>query len=282
MSRNGQTEKFWVWAGWYMFGDTFSSRTQKMTLEHFWTAQIGHILKIVEKQKSQRTAWKMTVFGLQNTKTRSFQDIYLKCCTHVHLIEVCHIYFVFDNLKQNQYFFKKIFFVDHFETFQNFQNSRWPLDRSVYSQPYVGNQLFPFLNCLRGSVSRKPLFLPKTGETWRHSDVIYGGLRIKVSKFLFCQNVSNWFHGGYWIFGDDPHVTSGDISEKQEGGGTKNRPPVSRGLNTSSRYSKGNFASVQVFWRRQIQHDLLSHNLLCRTEYGLAWRSPAHLRSDLR
>ena len=49
----------------------------------------------------------MTVFGLQNTKTRSFQDIYLKCCTHVHLIEVCHIYFVFDNLKQNQYFFFK-------------------------------------------------------------------------------------------------------------------------------------------------------------------------------
>ena len=43
---------------------------------------------------------------------------------------------------------------------------------------------FYLLNCLRDSVSRKPLLLPKTGKTRRQSDVIYGR-RIKSREFSF-------------------------------------------------------------------------------------------------
>ena len=49
---------------------------------------------------------------------------------------------------------------------------------------------FYLLNCLLDSVSRKPLILPETGKTWRHSDVIYGR-RVKASEFSFYRYVSN-------------------------------------------------------------------------------------------
>ena len=48
---------------------------------------------------------------------------------------------------------------------------------------------FYLLSCLRDSVSRNPLFLPKTGKTWRHSDVIYGRrMRARSLPFVrMCQ-----------------------------------------------------------------------------------------------
>ena len=82
---------------------------------------------------------------------------------------------------------------------------------------------------LRDSVSRKPFFLPKTGKTWRHSDVIYGW-RIKASEFSFCRNVQNWWLWRYWKLGNDPYVTSGDMAEKREGRAKNSPHPVSRRL----------------------------------------------------
>ena len=113
---------------------------------------------------------------------------------------------------------------------------------------------FYLSNCLRGSVSRKPLLLPKTGKTWRHSDVI-NGQRIKPSEFFFCQDVSNWWLRGYWKFCDDLYVTSGDIAEKREGGGQKIAPPVGRGLTLKQLLEKYkiyalNFSKSYAFVRK--------------------------------
>ena len=85
---------------------------------------------------------------------------------------------------------------------------------------------FYLISCLHDRVSRKPLFLPQTGKTWRHSDVIYGR-RIRAGEFSFCQDVPNSWFGSYWKFGDDPFVTSGYIAERREGWGWGKNTPVS-------------------------------------------------------
>ena len=138
------------------------------------------------------TAWKMLFFRpSKHQSSVIFQDIYLTFCTHIHLTGLFHIYSGFWKFEKKICFLNNIFFliiIQNFRNFQNLENLRLKFDRNVHSQPSVENQSFLFLNCLRDSVSRKPLFLSKTGKTWRHSDVIYGR-RIKASKFSFCQDV---------------------------------------------------------------------------------------------
>ena len=55
---------------------------------------------------------------------------------------------------------------------------------------------FYLFSSLRDSVSRKSLFLSKTGKTWHHSDVIYG--RIKASEFSFVRmrQIDGWESSG--------------------------------------------------------------------------------------
>ena len=172
----------------------------------------------------------------------------MKLCTHTHLTGFFHIYCGFLKLK-NTLFWKWYFFYKWFSNFFEIFKILIIRDCSLI-EAFIHNLLlkthcFYFSNCLRGNVSRKPLFRTKNGKTWRHSDVIYG--RIKPSELSFCQDVSNWSLGGYWKFGDDPYETSGDIAEKREGGKEK-VPPVGRGL----RYTIGIFYYMRVSGKKNL------------------------------
>ena len=188
-------------------------------------AQIGQIFKIGKMQKLQGTAWKMVFLTFFHQNPSIFQDIYMISCTHICLTGFFHIYSVFLKIKKIPIFWK-IYFWLFFKIFKIRGSSL--IERFILNLLLKTN-CFYLLNCLCDSVSRKPLFLPKNVKTWRHSDVIYDR-HIEPSEFSLCQDVSNWWLGGYWAFGDDPYVTSGDIAEKREGGGKKIVPPVSHRL----------------------------------------------------
>ena len=154
----------------------------------------------------------------------------MKFCTKIHLTGLFHIYSVFFWKYEKFPHFLKIFFCWLFFRniiiFKVLKIRDSSLIETFNLNPLLKTNLFYLLNCLRNRISRKPLFLTKNGKTWRHSDVIYGQ-HIKPSEYFFCQDVSNWWLGGFWKFGDDPYVTSGDIAKEREGGGAKKSPPRS-------------------------------------------------------
>ena len=124
----------------------------------------------------------------------------------------------------------------------------WKIRDTSLMAPFILNLLlktirFYLFSRLRGNVSREPLFLLKTGKTWRHSDVICGR-SIGGVEFFFFQDLRNWCFGGYWKFGDDPFVTFGDIVEKREG--AKNRPPRSGVVTLKSEKVK-NLPEVKIW-----------------------------------
>ena len=125
-------------------------------------------------------------------KLVNFQNIDLKFCTHIQMIGFSQTYscfffenlkFSFENYESNRYYFpKKIIKISEI----------W--DSSLIAT-FIFNLLlktisFYLLSRLRGNVSRKPLFLPKIGKTWRYSDVICDW-RIGGMEVYFCQDMSN-------------------------------------------------------------------------------------------
>ena len=162
----------------------------------------------------------MGVFDIENTKTLSFFKISTWNFVHMH---TWHSSFTFIPVLWNfdifLQFLEIIFLLNIFKKikiFKIFKIRDNSLIEKLILNLLLKTNCFYLLNCLRDSVSRKPLFLPKIGKTWRHSDVIYGR-RNKASEFSFCQDVWNWWQGGYWKFGDDPYLTSGVTAEKPEG-----------------------------------------------------------------
>ena len=71
-----------------------SSRTRKISLEHFLNRSKPANFENREYVENAGNSVKMTVFDLQNIKTRSFFKMYLKFCTHIHLTSFFHIYSV--------------------------------------------------------------------------------------------------------------------------------------------------------------------------------------------
>ena len=178
-----------------------------------------------EKCRNCREQRENGLFDLFHQNPSIFQDIYMNF-VHIYAWQGSFTYIpVFENSKIP--IFWKIYFWLFFKIFKIRGSSL--IERFILNLLLKTN-CFYLLNCLHDSVSRKPLFLPKNVKTWRHSDVIYDW-HIEPSEFSFCQDVSNWWLGEYWTFGDDPYVTSGDIAEKRDGGrGQKIVPPVSHGL----------------------------------------------------
>ena len=168
---------------------SFSSRTQKMTLEHFFNHPDRTNFENWENAEIAGNSVKNDLlWPSKHQNYVIFQDIYMKFCAHIHLTGFFHIYFGFLKIRKIYPIFWKYFSLI---TFQNFQNLWWQFDRKGHFQPSVEKQSFLSFKCYRDSVSRKPSFLPKNGKTWLHSDVIYGR-HIESSKFSFGQNVSNW------------------------------------------------------------------------------------------
>ena len=187
--------KFWVWVAWYMFlGQFFVKNAKNDPRTLFERPKSEKILKIGKMQKSPEIGWKMAVFDLLNAKTRTFFKISTWNFVHVYTWQdsftYIPVFWKFENFAQT--FLKITFFVDYFFTIFKIFKILKIRDSSLLATCILNNLLktncFYHLKCLRDSVSREPLFLPKTGKTWRHSDVIYGR-RIKASKFSFCQDV---------------------------------------------------------------------------------------------
>ena len=135
----------------------------------------------------------------------------------IHLTEFSHIYSVLLKIREKSlYFLNNMLFFKIFKTLKIFIIWYYGLIERLNFTLLLKTNRFYLLNCLRDSVSRKFLFLPKNGKTWRTSDVNYGR-HIKPNEFSFCQDELNWWLGGYWKAGDDPCVTSEDIADKREG-----------------------------------------------------------------
>ena len=121
------------------------------------------------------------------------QDIDFKFCTHIHLIGFFHIYSGFLKIRN----FSLIFLNNtYYWLFSKIQKNELKIWDSSLIAPFLLNLLlktiwFYLFSRLRGKVFRKPSFLPKTGKTLRHSDVICGR-RIWCIEFSFCQDVQNW------------------------------------------------------------------------------------------
>ena len=107
-------------------------------------------------------------------------------------IRFFHIYSVFENLKIFFIFLKKDIFYYFFPKFKQMKIRDSGLIDKFIRYLLLKTNPFYLLSCLGDSVPCKPLFLPRNGKTWRHSDGIYGWL-IKASEFSFCQDVPNWW-----------------------------------------------------------------------------------------
>ena len=84
----------------------FSSRTRKMTLQHFLNGPNQTIFLKSRERSNQRKLRENGLFNLQKTKTRSFfQDIYMTFCTHIHLTGFFHICSSFFKSKNSSTFF---------------------------------------------------------------------------------------------------------------------------------------------------------------------------------
>ena len=124
-----------------------------------------------------------------------FQDIDLKFCTHIHLIGFSHIYSGFLKIRNFslKIFENNIYYWLFSKIFKIFKILK--IRDSSLIAPFILNLLlktiwFYLFSRLRGNVSRKPLFLPKTGKTWRNSDVICGR-SVGGTEFSFCQDELN-------------------------------------------------------------------------------------------
>ena len=145
-------------------------------------------------QKSQEIAWKMTFSDLQNTNTRPFSRYLLEILYSYTPDRVLSHIFRFLEFEKNLSSVNNLFCWLFFNIFKNCIILKiWDgslIETFILYLLFKTNRFY-FLNYLRDSFSRKPLFLPKYGKTWRHFDVIYGR-RIQPSEFYFCQDVSNW------------------------------------------------------------------------------------------
>ena len=98
---------------------------------------------ISRKCRNGRNSVKMSFFGLQNTKTRSFFKICTWNIVHIYTWQgshTCNPFFL--KIKKN-HLFENIFFVDYFlnfPKFPKFRKSEIHFDRNVHCQSSVGNQ----------------------------------------------------------------------------------------------------------------------------------------------
>ena len=118
-SRKVQTENFWFGCRDTCFWVSFSSRTQRMTIEHFLNGRNRINFENRENagnRMKQRKKWPF--WDLQQTKLGFFQDIYMTFCTHIHLTGFIHIDSFF--LIKKPLFLKIPRFVDYFSKFPKF------------------------------------------------------------------------------------------------------------------------------------------------------------------
>ena len=124
----------------------------------------------------------MTFYDVQNTKNRSFLNISTWNLVHIYTNRFFYIYSVFYSQKNCFPKFHRIFFGEinlsiFFPNFRIFKISKMndsSLMETVILNVFLKTNRFSLLRWLRDSVSRKLIFPPKTGKTWRHPDVIYG------------------------------------------------------------------------------------------------------------
>ena len=176
-------------------------------------------------RKSQETALKIAIFDLQNIISWSFFKISTCNFVHVYTFQDSFTYILFF-IRKFSLIFLKIIIYGLFSRFWKL----WKIWHSSLIELFILNFLlktiwFYLLCCSRDNVSRKLLFLPKTGKTWRHSDVIYGRCMGDKSFSIVRMCQIDGFEGTEKI-DDDPFVTSGDIAEN-ETGGAKIAPPPS-------------------------------------------------------
>ena len=141
-----------------------------MTLEHFLN---GRNRKNFENRKNAEIAGNRVKNGRFRPSKRQnsdiFQGIYLTFCTSVHLTGRFHIYFGF--LKFENFpkcFENNIFcclFFTIFKIFKILKIRDSSLLATCILNILLKTNCFYHLKCLRDSVSREPLFLPKTGKT---------------------------------------------------------------------------------------------------------------------
>ena len=142
---------------------SFSSRTRKITLNHFLSGPNWTKFENREKVVIPGNSMKNCHFRPSKChKLVIFQDIYLKFCTHVHLTGFFHIYFglwIFENYLW--FFFENNIFIDDFKIFEIFKVFNiW--DGSLIA-PFILSLLmntisFYPLSCFH-DVSRKPFCL---------------------------------------------------------------------------------------------------------------------------
>ena len=125
------------------FCQFFRQEREKWPYKSFWTAQIRQILQIGEIQKSQRTAWKMTIFDVKNTESRSFFNISTWNFGHIYTWQgslTCFQLF----WKSKMFAFLRITFLLIFlnQSFLNFDNPRQQINRNIQIKTSVENQSF--------------------------------------------------------------------------------------------------------------------------------------------
>ena len=160
-SRKGQTENFMY--GWHdtYFLVAFSSRTRKMTVQHFLSGPNRTILKIEKytKPRKQRKKWPFKtskILKLSHFSWYLLDILYTQTPDGVR----SHIFHFLKVKKTNLFFTISIIF-ENFHNFHNFGNPTSQFYRYVHSQPSIENhsvlplKLFAYL---RDSFSREPLF----------------------------------------------------------------------------------------------------------------------------
>ena len=149
-----------------LLGQFFVKNT-KMTLEHFLNGPSRKKLQIgkYRNRREQSEKWPFSTFKAPNPGHFSR---YLLGILYTYTPDraLSYIFRFMENAKKSLFFENNILF-DYKKKSKilTFENPRSQFDRNVHSLASVEANRFYLLNSFRDSVSRKPLFLPKTGKT---------------------------------------------------------------------------------------------------------------------
>ena len=132
-SRKGQTENFGFGQRGRCFWVSFSSRTRKMTLKHFFK---GPNRENFEKRKNVEivgNSVKMTVFDLQNAKARAFFEISTWNYVHVYTWQASFTYIpVLWNFEKSQFFENNIYCSLFFKIFKIYKKIKIKIEIAVW------------------------------------------------------------------------------------------------------------------------------------------------------